>query len=201
MTVALPPDDPAELADFPARQAAADYPYARIHHDRHEAEWFCDKGDCRFDLPLGSGSGTCYLAGHPLGAFVEKFGRLRMIPRSLVDQHSLATMRLASPVRVADLTDRRILGRWHLSAELWAGDDYPGSQLWAHRLHQAGFAGVWYSAAHDVRGELHSLALFGKAGYEPDTLLLYSDDPVPQALIDDAAMAFGLEVLPEDVLY
>jgi len=70
-------------------------------------------------------------------------------------------------VRVADVTDRMIMGRWHLSAELWAGDDYEGSQRWARRLHQAGFAGIWYSAAHDIRGDLHSLAFFGKPGDRP----------------------------------
>lgn len=196
MTLPLPPDDPAELADFPARTVPADYPYSRIHHDRHEPEWFCDRGACRFDPPPGAEFGTCYLAGHPLGAFVEKFGRLKVVPRSLVDQHSLAAFRLVSPIRVADVTDRTILGRWHLSAELWAGDDYEGAQRWAHRLHQAGFAGIWYSVRHDVRGDLHSLALFGKPGYQPDALLRHGDDPISQALIDDAADAFGIEVLP-----
>ena len=200
MSLASPPDDPSELVDFPARTVPADYPYSRIHHDRHEAEWFCDKGDCRFDPPPGTGFATCYLSGHPLGAFVEKFGRLQVIPRSLVDQHSLTSLRLASPVRVVDATDRTILGRWHLSAELWAGDDYEGSQRWAHRLHQAGFAGIWYSAAHDVHGGLHSLALFGKPGHQPDALLRYSDEPIPQALIDEAAATFGLEVLPSTAL-
>jgi hypothetical protein len=112
----------------------------------------------------------------------------------------LASLRLASPVRVADATDRTILGRWHLSAELWAGDDYEGSQRWAHRLHQAGFAGIWYSAAHDVHGGLHSLALFGKPGHQPDALLRYSDEPIPQALIDETAATFGLEVLPSTAL-
>lgn len=87
-----------------------------------------------------------------------------MVPRSLVDQHSLANLRLASPVRVADATDRTILGLWRLSAELWAGDDHEGSQRWAHRLYQAGFAGIWYPAAHDVRGGLHSVAPFSKPG-------------------------------------
>jgi hypothetical protein len=167
MTLPWPPDDPAELAEFPTRIVPADYPYSRVHHDRHEPEWFCDNGDCRFDPPPGAGFGTCYLAGHPLGAFVEKFGRLKAVPRSLVDQHALANLRLGSPMRVADVTDRTVVGRWHLSAELWAGDDYGGSQRWAQRLQQAGFGGIWYSASHDVRGGLHSLALFGKPGYHP----------------------------------
>lgn len=196
MTLPTPPQDPRELADFPAKDVGADYPYARIHHDRYEPEWFCDRGDCRFDPPPGGSFGTCYLAGHPLGAFVEKFGRLRIVPRTLIDQHSLATLRLPSPIRVADVTDRTILGRWNLSAELWAGDDYEAAQRWAERLHQVGFAGIWYSAAHDVQGDFHSLALFGKPGYEPEALLRYGDEPIPRGLIEDAARAFGIETLP-----
>lgn len=196
MTLPAPPRDPAELADFPFRQVPADFPYARIHHDRFEPEWFCHCGQCRFDPPTGGSFGTCYLAGHPLGAFVEKFGRLRVVPRSLVDQHALAALQLPSPLRVADVTDRRILGRWHLSAELWAGDDYAGSQRWAERLHQAGFAGIWYSARHDVRGGLHNLAIFGKPGHQPDALLRYSDEPIPQWLLHEAAVTFGIETLP-----
>jgi hypothetical protein len=99
------------------------------------------------------------------------------------------------------MTDRTILGRWHLSAELWAGDDYEGSQRWAKPTPaSAGFAGIWYSAAHDVHGRLHSLALFGRPGHQPDALLRYSDEPIPQALIDEAAATFGLEILPSTAL-
>lgn len=196
MIVAAPPDDPAELREFPARVIPADYPYSRIHHDRLEPEWFCDCGGCRFDLPDDSGLGTCYLAGHPLGAFVEKFGRFRIVPRSLVDQHSLARLAVPSSVRVADMTDRTIVGRWGLSAGIWAGDVYELSQMWALRLHEAGFAGVWYSAAHDVSGDFHSLALFGKSGHHPESLLLYDDDAIAPELIDDAYDTFGVHVLP-----
>ena len=44
------------------------------------------------------------------------------------------------------------------------------------------------------------MALFGKPGYQPDALLRYSDEPIPQALIDEAEAAFGLEVLPSAAL-
>jgi hypothetical protein len=56
------------------------------------------------------------------------------------------------------------------------------------------------TAAHDVHGGLHSLALFGKPGHQPDALLRYSDEPIPQALIDEAAATFRLEVLPSTAL-
>ena len=37
-------------------------------------------------------------------------------------------------------------------------------------------------------------------GHQPDALLRYSDEPNPQALIDEAAATFGLEVLPSNAL-
>ncbi len=51
-----PEIDDGFLVNFPAWTVPADYPYSRIHHDRHQAEWFCDKQDCRFDPPPGTGS-------------------------------------------------------------------------------------------------------------------------------------------------
>ena len=163
-----PPDDPGELIDFPARTIPADYPYARIDHDRYEPEWVCDKRDCRFDPPSGAVFGTCYLSGHPLGVFVEKFGRFKIAPRSLVDQHSLASLRLTSPVRVADVTDRTILGRWHLTAG--SGPVTTTTVRNAGRTDSTKPASPASGAPprDDVRGGLHSLALFGKPGYQSD---------------------------------
>ncbi len=106
MTVALPPSDPADLGSFPAKTLSPDYPYSRLHHVRHAAEWFCTDRDCRFDPPAGAAFGTCYLAGNPVGAYLEKFGRLRIVTRSLVDQQVLTKLQLHSSLRVADLTDR-----------------------------------------------------------------------------------------------
>lgn len=200
MTLPAPPGDPAELADFPVRIVPADYPFARIHHHLHEPEWFGAKGDWRFDPPPGADFGTCYLAANAVGAFVEKFGRFRAVTRSLVDQHALADLRLASPIQVADVTDRTILGGWRLTAELWAGDDYAGSQRWAHRLYEAGFAGIWYPASHDVRGGLHSLAVFGKPGWQPQAVLCYDDGAIPQSLMDEAMRLFGIAVVASTAL-
>lgn len=194
MSTAFPPSNPAALADFPVRQVFADYPYSRIHHDRFAPEWFCDCGRCRFDLPTGSGMGTCYLAGHPVGAFVEKFGRFRVVPRAVIEQHSLARLAVPSALRVADLTDRSIVGRWGLTAAIWAEGDYALPQAWAVSLHAAGFAGIWYPAAHDVIGDYHSLALFGKAGHQPTLLLSHGDDAVPNGLIDEVSERFGIQV-------
>lgn len=164
MSLRPPPADPAELADFPARRVADAYSYARVHAETHAPEWFCTCGEHRFDPPLSASSpfGTCYLAGHPLGAFVEKFGDLSIVTRERVDAHRLAHLQVPA-TRLADATDRRAL-RWGVTAELAAGRDYAGAQQWAERLFQAGFAGIWYAARHDPSGDLHSIALFGKPG-------------------------------------
>ena len=198
MTLPVPPADPLELAaTFPVRELPVSYRYYRLHRHDREPEWFCTCGRCRFDPPDSESFGTCYVAAHPLGAFVERFGRLRNgVPRSLVDSHRLAGLGLPSPVRVADASDRAVVGRWGLSAELWAGDDYPGSQRWAERLHQAGFAGIWYPARHDPAGQLHSVALFGKPGNQPAAFIPYGDEVVSADLCDDAFTRFGILVLP-----
>jgi hypothetical protein len=199
MTLPRPPADPLELAGaFPSRDLPTTYPFARIHRHDRDAEWFCHATDCRFDPPKDAGFGTCYLATQPLGAFIEKFGRFQRggVPRSLIDAHRLAILGLPSPLRAADATDRTILGRWGLSAELWAGDDYDGAQQWAHRLHQAGFGAIWYPASHDTRGGFINVALFGKPGYAPDAFVPYADELIPIELCDEAADEFGIHVVP-----
>ena len=196
MTVALPPSDPADLASFPAKTLSPDYPSSRLHPVSHDAEWFCTDRDCRFDPPSGAAFGTCYLAGNPLGAYVEKFGRLRIVTRSLVDQQVLTKLQLRSSLRVADLTDRSIVGRWNLDAEIWAGGDYDRCHLWAAAFFDAGFAGVWYSTRHSVDGDLHALAIFGKPGLDPDAFLTVTSSPIPDDVVEAAEDRFGITVLP-----
>ena len=74
---------------------------------------------------------------------------------------------LAAAGRRLSLTDRSILGRWHLDAEIWAGGEYGRCHLWAAAFFDAGFAGIWYSTRHSVDGDLHGLAIFGKPGLDP----------------------------------
>lgn len=181
MSLRPPPADHAELADFPARQVADAYPYARIHAEGHDPEWFCASGARRFDPPRGSAEvfGTCYLAGHPLGAFVERFGDLGVVTRQRIDARCLAHLQVPA-TRLADLTDRRALG-YGVTGELSSGGDYPGAQAWAERLFQAGFGGLWYTARHDPRGDLHSVALFAKPGLHPDAFAGGWSQPIGMA--------------------
>lgn len=185
-----------ELADrFPRRLVRAGFPFWRIHDETLEPEWFCADGHCRFDPPADEAFGTCYVAGNPLGAFVERFGRLRIIPRRLVEAKALSRLELPSDLAVADATDRRIVGRYGLTAELWAGDDLAGSQAWASALFEAGFAGIWYSCRHDTTGDLHALALFGKPGIQPTQIVsLGPSAPIPTELLDAAATRFDILV-------
>lgn len=163
-------------------------------HAADAAPWFFDTGpEGRFNLP---DAGTCYLAEEPLGAFVEKFGRLLrpggVIPESLVDAQRLSSLR-PPRARVVDLTDRRVLGLAGLTAEINTTTDYRLTQAWALAFRDAGYAGIHYKARHDPRGQLVSIALFG-SDKPPRTA--EKTTAVPIDLIHEAAAAFAITVLP-----
>lgn len=139
-------------------------------------------------------------AGNPLGTYAESVGRVTTVTRGIIDQKLLTRLQLASPVRVADLTSREILGGWHLDAEIWAGADYDGCQRWAAALHLGGFAGIWYPTRHSVDGVLHALALFGKPGLDPSAFVHVASGPIPDDLVDEAEKTFGIAVLPATAL-
>jgi hypothetical protein len=163
-------------------------------HPANVSPWFFDTGpDGRFNL---ADAGTCYLAEEPIGAFVEKFGRLLrpggVLPEPLVDTQRLSGLR-PPKVNVVDLTDPKVLGLVGLTAEIHTISDYGLTQQWAVALRAAGYGGVRYKARHDPRGKLVSIALFG------------SDKPprsapkattIPVDLIHEAAATFAISVLP-----
>lgn len=162
-------------------------------HAADVSPWFFDAGpDGRFNL---ADAGTCYLAEKPIGAFVEKFGRLLrpggVIPEPLVDSQRLSRLR-PPKVSVVDLADPRVLGLAGLTAEIHATTDYGLTQSWAKALREAGYAGIRHKARHDPRGQPVSIALFG------------SDKPprsaaktmaIPVGLIHEAS-TFAITVLP-----
>lgn len=200
MTLRRPPADSSALAAFPVRAVAETYPYARIHLVTHEPEWFCSCGGHRFDPPRASSPafGTCYLAGQPVGAFVEKFGDLGIVSRYRVDAHQLSYLQIPA-ARLADFTNRLALS-WGVTGEAAAGGDYQGSQEWAERLFQAGYGGIWYTAKHDPQSDLHSVALFGKPGLHPEAFVSSWSQPIGADLLDDVETRFGIEVLPTTAL-
>jgi hypothetical protein len=186
------PAPPDELPELPDMKLGAKLLW-RIHA-ADVAPWFFDVGpDGRFNL---SESGTCYLAEEPIGAFVEKFGRLLRpggaIPEPLVDAQRLSGLR---PPRasVVDLTDPAVLGLVGLTAEVHSTSDYDLTQGWALALQEAGHDGIRYKARHDPRGQLVSIALFG-SGKPPQSAA--KTTTVPVDLIHEAAATFAITVLP-----
>jgi hypothetical protein len=184
---------PAELPELPTT-ALGEGRLWRIHASV-AAPWFFDAGPHgRFNLP---DVGTCYLAEEPLGAFVEKFGRLLrpggVIPESLVEGQRLSRLR-PPRLEVVDLTDRRVLGLAGLTAEIHSTTDYPLTQSWALALRDAGYRGVRYRARHDPRGELTSIALFGSSRPPRSAARTTA---IPLELIHEAAETFAIAVLPK----
>jgi len=158
------------------------------------APWLFDTGPGgRFNLP---DAGACYLAEEPLGAFVEKFGRLLrpggVIPEPLVNAQRLSRLR-PPRVNVVDLTDPRVLGLVGLTAAIHTTTDYALTQGWAKALRSAGYEGIRYKARHDPRGQLVSIALFGMGEALP---ALAETAAVPIDLIHEASATFAITVLP-----
>jgi hypothetical protein len=184
-----PPDD---LPELPTTKLGTDALW-RIH-SADIAPWFFDVGlDGRFNL---AESGTCYLAEKPIGAFVEKFGRLLrpggVIPEPLVDAQRLSKLR-PPKAQVVDLTDPTVLGLIGLTAEIHSTTDYNLTQGWALALKEAGYGGIRYKARHDPRGELVSIALFGSDKPPRSAARTTS---IPVELIHEAAATFAITVLP-----
>ncbi len=186
------PAPPDELPELPSAKLGAEALW-RIH-PVDVSPWFFDDGpDGRFNL---AGTGTCYLAGEPIGAFVEKFGRLLrpggVIPEPLVDSQRLSTLR-PPKVCIVDLTDPKVLGLAGLTAEIHATTDYNLTQSWASALRDAGYAGIRYKARHDPRGQLVSIALFGSS--KPPRGVAKTTT-IPVDLIHEASTTFAVTVLP-----
>jgi RES domain len=168
-------------------------PLWRIHAT-DVAPWFFDVGpDGRFNL---AESGTCYLAEEPIGAFVEKFGRLLRpggaIPEPLVDGQRLSRLR-PPKAKVVDLTDPTVLGLIGLTSEIHSTSHYNLTQGWALALQDAGYDGIRYQARHDPRGQLVSIALFGS---DKSPRSAAKTTAVPVDLIHEAAATFAITVLP-----
>lgn len=185
------PAPPDELPELPSAKLGAEALW-RIHA-ADASPWFFDAGpEGRFNL---ADAGTCYLAEKPIGAFVEKFGRLLrpggVIPEPLVDTQRLSRLR-PPKVSVVDLTDPKVLGLIGLTAEIHATTDFGLTQSWASALRDAGYAGIRYKARHDPRGQLVSIALFGS---DKPPRIAAKTTALPIDLIHEASTTFAITVL------
>lgn len=186
------PAPPDELPELPSAKLGTKSLW-RIHA-ADVAPWFFDVGpDGRFNL---AESGTCYLAEEPIGAFVEKFGRLlrpgAVIPEPLVDMQRLSGLH-APKANLVDLTNPKVLGLAGLTAEIHSTTDYDLTQGWALALQEAGYDGIRYKARHDPRGHLVSIALFGS---DKSPRSAAKTTTIPVDLIHEAATTFAITVLP-----
>lgn len=187
--LSAPPDD---LPELPSTKLGTK-PLWRIHA-ADVAPWFFDTGpDGRFNL---AESGTCYLAEAPIGAFVEKFGRLLrpggVIPEPLVETQRLSELR-PPKANLVDLTNPKVLGLAGLTAEIHSTSDYDLTQGWALALQEAGYKGIRYRARHDPRAQLTSIALFGS---DKPPRSAAKTTAIPADLIHEASTTFAINVLP-----
>ncbi|MBS1880253.1 MAG: RES family NAD+ phosphorylase [Actinobacteria bacterium] len=187
--LSAPPD---ELPELPTAKLGTESLW-RIHPADVSPWYFKAEPEGRFNL---ADTGTCYLAEEPIGAFVEKFGRLLrpggVIPEPVVDSQRLSRLQ-APKVTIVDLNDPKVLGLAGLTAETHATTDYNLTQSWARALRDAGYAGIRYRARHDPRGQLVSIALFGSISPPRSAA---KTTVIPVGLIHEASDTFAITVLP-----
>lgn len=203
-----PPPRSAVLEDFPSLVWRAHQPLARIHRHEFGSLFYGADQDGRWNPPVaGSDWGTCYVSTSPMGAALEVFGRLRTLRQRHLDERVLATIYVASDLRLADMTHPSIVGRYGLTAEASvgeAGGTYLRTQAWAERLRDAGFGGVYYAARHDPALGSRSIAIFGKAtlaegplGPEAEFVEESSaaTSPIPAYIVAELQETYGFTIL------
>lgn len=181
-------------SDFPSYVLHPERVLFRIHRTINDPVHFSSDDRSRFNLTTTPGSGTCYLATSPLGAYVETFGRLGTITELDVEERSLSELALSADLRLADLTERRVLGGYGVAGDMSAGTDYLPTHQLAGELYSLGFDGIYYTARHDPAFQERSVAVFGGSG--DDKLFAQTTGPIPASLISEAETEFDLVVLP-----
>jgi RES domain-containing protein len=184
----LPPED---LTRFPAFDVDRRRSLYRIHRSDVGPWWFSGDGTGRFDLRDGRGS--CYLAGTPLGAFIEVFRVGSVIPEAEVDARSLSSLVPPSRTRLADCTVSAAR-KFGITGAIHTQPDYTVPQAWAEAFAASGFGGIRYRLSHDPAQRELGIVLFGAAGEQ--SLPVRRAEPVPAGVIEAARQRFGLVVAP-----
>jgi hypothetical protein len=186
------PSSGLDVRQFPSCALAAGSVVYRVHRAGFGPWWFSSDGSQRFDIP--EPYGTCYVAEHPIGAFLETLARVSLVSTADVAGRRLATIRLSSDLRLADCLDPTAAG-FGVTATTSAGYPYRKvSHPWAKRFFQAGFDGVRYGAAHHPALAETSYALFGPTGASAGHGT-FSEDTVPDKLLQLARAQFGFVVV------
>ena len=125
----------------------------------------------------------------------ELLARLSYVDPDELARRSLARLRVARLLRLADVTSSKAAG-FGVTARASAGSNYPrDSQPWARRLAAAGFDGIRYGLSREPGLRLRGLALFGEAGEHP-SFGPVDDGPIPEAVVAKAMARFGFRHAP-----
>jgi hypothetical protein len=162
-----------------------------MHRTEHDAWWFSSDGSGRLDL--APPDGACYVAETPLGALIEHFDGISVVPQDDLDERRVSILSQGRPLRLADCTSPHAR-RFGVDLALSAGSDYARTQRFAAWFRDGGLHGVRYFLRNDPTATLIGIALFGPAG-EQDLPVL-STSPVDEATLDEAARTFAIEVVP-----
>lgn len=204
------PPLPEQLADFPTYGLAAGSVVVRIyrHVGGRSPLYYGGVSDHsgRFDPPPGvTDFGTLYAADNEDGSFAETLGRERHgqpISQTEIIARSVAALRTRADIRLADFTDRSIVGRFKLTASASAGadrDTIAACQRWAAALWSAGFSGVRYRARHDPSLRSMSYAVFSSPGEDDDAngpLEIAASLPLAMSTVTRLGREFGFAVEP-----
>ena len=79
---------------------------------------------------------------------------MRVLPVTEITNRCLSVARLVRAVKLADLTNRIVLGKFGVTAAHSTASDYAESQRLSAQLHIAGFDGIRYRVRHDPAMEL-----------------------------------------------
>jgi hypothetical protein len=158
-----------DVRDFPRTTWKAERPFyrfARREIDGKKASpwWFCNAGDCRFDL---SGTrGTLYAGTDEFVGVLEYVGHEMVdgvIGFEYLNQRGLWRLRYDAPFPLANLSSGRS-SSFGVSDALAAMDSYEVPQAWAGAFGEAGFEGIRHRSLFDTREESRALAFFDEAG-------------------------------------
>lgn len=183
------------LAGFPSRVLGREDTLFRIHGAVHNADYFSTSGEHRFDAPEGHSPryGVCYVALEAIGAYVEVFGAVGIATRALLSGRNLSRATPTRELRVADLTDRSVLGNFGVTAAVSMSADYGEAQKLSARLNDEGFDGILYRARHDPEMRLESVALFDTSSAVTADIQWSPPTAIPEDVIDQG-YEFAIEV-------
>jgi hypothetical protein len=154
-----------DLSSFPKITWVKMAPFFRFGKTSNGGPWwFCNKGDCRFDL-VGN-LGTMYAGVDEVVGVLEHVGREMLnaaISSEFLKQRTLWELRYDLDFPLADFSDAGAIALG-VTNELSTMYPYDIPQEWARALSLSGFEGIKYRSRFDTRDHSLALAIFDEAG-------------------------------------